>query len=97
MVHIKDSLLLIGKSNPRSGDSGIPLSLSEWSWNVLNASLNKAFSLPPPPPLPTPAVSFKGIYLTNNPYNDRQLRNVQLKQLVVTEVTDSGNSYLNLY
>ena len=30
MMHIKEPLLLIGKSSPRSGDSGFPLSLSEW-------------------------------------------------------------------
>ena len=30
MVHIKELLLLIGKSSP-SGGSGFPLSLSEWS------------------------------------------------------------------
>ena len=30
MVHIKEALLLIDKSSP-SGDSGFPLSLSEWS------------------------------------------------------------------
>ena len=53
MVHIKEPLLLIGKSSP-CGGSGFPLSLSEWSFticlmpynrikNVLNASLNKTF------------------------------------------------------
>ena len=53
MVHIKESLLLIGKSSP-CGGSRFPLSLSEWSFticptpynrkqNVLNASLNKTF------------------------------------------------------
>ena len=31
MVHIKEPLLLIGKSSPCSGGSGFPLSLSEWS------------------------------------------------------------------
>ena len=51
MVHIKEPLLLIGKSNP-SGGSGFPLSLFEWSvticvtpynrkYNVLSVSLNK--------------------------------------------------------
>ena len=51
MVHIKEPLLLIGKSSPSDG-SGFPLSLSEWSFticpmpynrkfNVLSASLNK--------------------------------------------------------
>ena len=50
MVHIKEPLLLIGKSSPCS-DSGFPLSVSEWSFticptpynrkNVLSASLNK--------------------------------------------------------
>ena len=51
MVHIKESLLLFGKSSLCCG-SGFPLSLSEWSYticpslynrkyNVLSASLNK--------------------------------------------------------
>ena len=50
MVHIKEPLLLIGKSS-LCGGSGFPLSLSEWSLtkfltvdkNVLSASLNKTF------------------------------------------------------
>ena len=53
MVHIKEPLLLIGKSSP-CGGSGFPLSLSEWSLticltpynrrqNVLSALLNKTF------------------------------------------------------
>ena len=53
MVHIKEPLLLIGKSSP-CGGSGFPLSLSEWSfticlmsynrkYNVLSVSLNKTF------------------------------------------------------
>ena len=54
MMHtsIKEPLLLIEKSS-LCGDSGFPLSLSEWSFticptpynrkNVLSASLNKAF------------------------------------------------------
>ena len=53
-VPIKDPLLLIEKSSTCSGDSGLPLSLSEWSftiystpykrkYNVLNASLYKTF------------------------------------------------------
>ena len=33
MMHIKDPLLLIGKSSP-SGGSGFPLSLSEWSFTI---------------------------------------------------------------
>ena len=33
MVHIKDPLLLIGKSSP-CGGSGFPLSLSEWSFTI---------------------------------------------------------------
>ena len=51
MMHLKNPLLLIGKSNP-CGDSGFPLSIFEWSFticltpcnrkhNVLSASLNK--------------------------------------------------------
>ena len=53
VMHIKEPLLLIGKSSP-CGASGFPLSLSEWSftiyltpynrkYNVLSASLNKTF------------------------------------------------------
>ena len=53
MMHIKEPLLLIGKSSP-CGGSWFPLSLSEWSfticltpdnrkYNMLSASLNKIF------------------------------------------------------
>ena len=53
MVHIKEPLLLIGKSSP-CGGNGFPLSLSEWSFticptpynhksNAFSASLNKTF------------------------------------------------------
>ena len=54
MVHIKEPLLLIGKSS-LCGGSGFPFSLSDWSLticltpynrkfkNVLSASLNKTF------------------------------------------------------
>ena len=53
MMHIKEPLLLIGKSS-LCGSSGFPLSLSEWSfticltpynrkYNVLSVSLNKIF------------------------------------------------------
>ena len=53
MIHIKEPLLLIGKSSP-CGGSGFPLSLSEWSfticltpynrkYNVLSVSLNETF------------------------------------------------------
>ena len=53
MMHIKEPLLLIGKSS-LCGGSGFPLSLCEWSftiyptphnrkYNVLSASLNKIF------------------------------------------------------
>ena len=53
MMHIKEPLLLIGKSSP-CGGSRFSLSLSEWSfticpmpynrkYNVLSASLNKIF------------------------------------------------------
>ena len=53
MVHIKEHLLLIGKSS-LCGGSGFPFSLSEWSlticltpynrkYNVLSASLIKTF------------------------------------------------------
>ena len=55
MMHIKESLLLIGRSS-LCGGRGFPLSLSEWSFttyptpyncklNVLSASLNKHFLL----------------------------------------------------
>ena len=54
MMHIKEYLLLIGKSNPYA-NSGFSRSLSEWSftmcpmpynrkYNVLSASLNKTFT-----------------------------------------------------
>ena len=54
MVHVKDPLLQIEESNPCSGGSGFPLSLSKWSfticptpynqkYNVLSVSLNKTF------------------------------------------------------
>ena len=36
MVHIKEPLLLIGKSSP-CGGSGFPLSLSEWSFTMSDA------------------------------------------------------------
>ena len=53
MMHIKEPLLLIGKSSP-CGGSGFPLSLSEWfftiyampynrKYNVLSVLLNKTF------------------------------------------------------
>ena len=50
MMHIKEPLLLIGKSS-LCGGIGFPLSLSEWSFTiyltpyncVLSASLNKIF------------------------------------------------------
>ena len=34
MVHIKDPLLLIGKSCPCSGGNGFPISLYEWSFTI---------------------------------------------------------------
>ena len=54
VVHIKEHLLLFGKSRPYSGGNGFPLSLYEWSFticptpyirikNALGASLNKTF------------------------------------------------------
>ena len=47
MVHIKDPLLLIGKSSPCSGSSRFALLLSDWSfisqgglkWSQINLSL----------------------------------------------------------
>ena len=40
MVHIKEPLLLIGKSSPRGG-SGFPLSLSEWSFTICLTPYNR--------------------------------------------------------
>ena len=34
MVHIKDPLLLIGKSSPCSGGSKFPFSISEWTFAI---------------------------------------------------------------
>ena len=39
MVHIKEPLLLIGKSSPCSG-SGFPLSLSKWSFTICPTPYN---------------------------------------------------------
>ena len=46
MVHIKDPLLLIGKSDPCSGDSGFPLSLSKWSYTICLMPYNRIGLLP---------------------------------------------------
>ena len=40
MMHIKEPLLLIGKSSP-CGESGIPLSLSEWSFTICPTPYNR--------------------------------------------------------
>ena len=40
MVHIKETLLLIGKSSP-CGGSGFPLSLSEWSFTICPTPYNR--------------------------------------------------------
>ena len=41
MMHIKEPLMLIGKSNP-SGGSGFPLSLlSEWSFTICPTAYNR--------------------------------------------------------
>ena len=40
MMHIKESLLLIGKSSP-CGGSGFPLSLSEWSFTLCLTPYNR--------------------------------------------------------
>ena len=40
MVHIKEPLLLIGKSSP-CGGSGFPLSLSEWSFTICPTQYNR--------------------------------------------------------
>ena len=53
-MHIKEPLLLIGKSSPRGGGSGFHLSPSEWSYTkcpmpchsikkLFSAALNKTF------------------------------------------------------
>ena len=39
MVHIKEPLLIIGKSSP-CGSSGFPLSLSEWSFTICQTPYN---------------------------------------------------------
>ena len=40
MVHIKEPLLLIGKSSP-CGGSGFPISLSEWSLTICPTPYNR--------------------------------------------------------
>ena len=40
MMHIKEPLLLIGKSNP-CGGSGFPLSLFEWSFTICPTPYNR--------------------------------------------------------
>ena len=40
MVHIKEPLLLIGKSNP-CGGSGFPVSVSEWSFTIYPTPYNR--------------------------------------------------------
>ena len=40
MMHIKEPLLLIGKSSP-CGSSGFPLSLSEWSFTICLMPYNR--------------------------------------------------------
>ena len=40
MVHIKEPLLLIGKSSP-CGGSGFPISLSEWSFTICSTQYNR--------------------------------------------------------
>ena len=40
MVHIKEPLLLIGKSSP-CGGSGFPFSLSEWSFTICLTLYNR--------------------------------------------------------
>ena len=41
MVHIKEALLLIGKSSRCSGGSRFPFSLSEWSFIICPTSYNR--------------------------------------------------------
>ena len=68
IMHIKEPLLIIGKSSP-CGGSGFPLSLYEWSFticltpynrkqNVLSASLNKTV-----PPFLRPISIVEGDYI----------------------------------
>ena len=45
MMHIKEPLLLIGKSSP-CGGSGFPLSLSEWSFTICPTPYNHKYNLP---------------------------------------------------
>ena len=40
-VHIKEPLLLIGKSGSCSGSRGFPLSLSEWSFTICPTPYNR--------------------------------------------------------
>ena len=40
MMHIKETLLLVGKSSP-CGGSGFPLSLSEWSFTICLTPYNR--------------------------------------------------------
>ena len=44
MVHIKEPLLLIGKSSP-CGGSGFPLSLSEWSFTICPMPYNRKYNV----------------------------------------------------
>ena len=39
MVHIKEPLLLIGKSRPCSVGSGFPLLLSEWCFTIMSDTI----------------------------------------------------------
>ena len=44
MMHIKEALLLIGKSSP-CGGSGFPLSLSEWSFTICLTPYNRKIKI----------------------------------------------------
>ena len=44
-VHIKEPLLLIGKSRPCCGNR-LPLSLSEWSFNICLMPYNHKYNIP---------------------------------------------------
>ena len=44
MVHIKDSLMLIGKRNPCSGGSGFPLSLQSGPLTYVRCHINNVLS-----------------------------------------------------
>ena len=109
IVHIKERLLLFGKSSP-CGGSGFHLSLSEWSFticptpyncksNVLSASLNKTFhSLPCLVPMHYGICS---MFLTSNKERKKNKNFVKTKLYFFlankTHSNSTGFSFVNLY